>query len=261
MGLLFTAVLAVSPSPSPRPTPAGDVCGAPRSNLLATLNRPSIGYSPCAAKPGDIVAEIGYQNGAGDANLAQYPQGFMRFGASPGLELDYVGPAYAVAGAGRMRGYYDSGLGAKFEWWHDGGRALATDFLYIAPTGASQFTAGAPIATVNVDYTMPLSSVFSIGSTIGVQSDYAPSFDGHRGRFFTALPSIVLTDGWNPRAQAFIEAFSQTRLRPDGGALFGLDAAMQYLVSPSLEADVEAGRTITDVNRQHYVGFGFGVRF
>src|SRR5579872_1303106 len=100
MGLLFTAVLAVSPSPSPSPTPAPDVCGAPRSNLLATLNRPSIGYSACAAKPGDVIAEIGYQNGSGYARTAQLPQGFIRFGTSPDLELDYIGPAYALNWAG-----------------------------------------------------------------------------------------------------------------------------------------------------------------
>jgi hypothetical protein len=259
--LIFAALAAVGPSPTPSPAP--DVCGSPRNNLLATLNRPSIGFSACAVKPGEGVTELGYQNAPGDPGLVQFPQGFLRFGATNGAELDFIGPAYAMlhAGGTRTQGAYDSGIGAKYEWWHDRSRALATDFLYTAPTGAAQFTAGAPTETLNLDYTMPLSGVFSIASTLGMQSSYAAALDGRGARFFSSLPSLILTDQWNPRAQAFVEGFGQTRTRPDGGALVGLDAAFQYLLAPEVEIDMEAGRTITDVTRQHYVGFGFGVRF
>jgi hypothetical protein len=75
------------------------------------------------------------------------------------------------------------------------------------------------------------------------------------------LPSVVISDQWNPRAQAYIEAYGQTRTRPDGGAQFGVDVALQYLIAPQLEADVEAGQTANDVARSHYAGFGFGLRF
>jgi hypothetical protein len=260
--LIFAVSVAATPSPAPTSAPA-DVCGSPRSNLLAALNRPSIGFSACAAKPGDRIAELGYQNSAGNPALAQFPQGFLRFGTASNLEFDFIGPAFAseqLAGI-RSNGAYDSGIGAKYELWHDGSRAFAADFLYTAPTGTASFTAGAPVETVNVDYTLPISSLFSVASTLGMQSDYAAAQSGRSARFFAALPSIAVTDQWNRRAQAFIETFAQTRTRPDGGALFGVDAAFQYLLLPDLEVDVETGRTVTDATRQHYVGFGFGVRF
>ena len=250
--ILIFAALAAGPTPAPSPSPtADDVCGAAHTDLLAALNRPSIGFSACAVKQREGIAELGYSETAGSGgNLATYPQGFLRFGSARDLELD------VIAG-----GRFDSGFGAKYEFWHDGTHALATDFLYTAPTGAASLTAGGPTQTLNVDYTMPVSSNLSLSSTLGAQSDYASALDGSAGRFFNLLPSAVLSDQWNPRAQAFVEAYRQTRTRPDGGGLFGMDAAFQYLIAPQLEADIEVGRTVTDVNRSHYVGFGFGVRF
>ncbi|HKU67419.1 MAG TPA: transporter [Candidatus Baltobacteraceae bacterium] len=250
MILIFTAALA-SPSPSPAPTAVPDPCGGEHTNLLAALNRPSIGFSPCAVKPHEGVIEAGYANAAGDTgSLATYPQGFVRYGGAPNFEVD------AIAG-----GRFDSGFGAKYEFWHDDARVLAADFLYTLPTGTAALTAGGPTQTLNLDYTMPLSSRFGLASTLGMQSDYAATPGGTSGRFFSVLPSLVLSDQWNPRAQAFIEAFGQTRTRPDGGAQFGLDAAFQYLLAPQLEIDLEIGRTANDVSRSHFFGFGFGARF
>lgn len=249
MILIFAAAMT-APSPTPSPAPA-DACGAPQTNLLTAMDRPSVGYSACAVKSGEAIVEAGYANASGSgSNVAAYPQGLLRVGTAPGLELDLF-----------ENGRFDSGFGTKYEFWHDGGRAFAADFLYTVPTGSAAFTAGAPIETLNLDYSAPLSKVFGAAATVGVQSSYAPSLSGISSRFISVLPSVVVTDQWNPRAQAFIEAFAQTRTRPDGGALFGLDAAVQYLLTPQFELDVETGRTITDSARSHYVGIGFGARF
>ncbi len=48
------------PRPSPSATPS-DPCGG-HSRLLATANRPTIGYSACAVKRDTVVFELGYQN-------------------------------------------------------------------------------------------------------------------------------------------------------------------------------------------------------
>jgi hypothetical protein len=245
--MILILVLAARPSPAPTPSPgparSADTCGAPRSNLLALLNRPSIGYSPCAAKPGERIAEFGYANASGaGGTLTSYPQGFLRFGAAPNLELD------AVAG-----GTADSGFGAKYEWWHDGSHAFASDFLYTAPTGGAAQTAGAPTETVNLDYSLPIAGNFSAAATLGMQENGA--------RFGSFLPSAAIADQWSPRAQAFIEAFGQTRVSTRGGSLFGMDASLQYMLTPDVEVDVEGARTISNGARAHSIGFGFGVRF
>src|SRR5690242_19980523 len=113
--------MAAGSTPIPSPTPAADdVCGGVHSDLLASLNRPSIGFSACAAKPREAIAELGYSESAGSGgNVAMYPQGFLRFGSARNFELDVI-----------ASGRFDSGLGAKYEFWHDGTHAFASDFLY-----------------------------------------------------------------------------------------------------------------------------------
>jgi hypothetical protein len=260
LALIFAAALT-SPSPSPVPSSPPDPCG---ESLLATLNRPSVGFATCSVKPGQNVDELGYQNTVGGVeHLTMYPEGFLRFGAAANLELDLIGPQYGTQAVplAHQAGAFDSGFGAKYEFWHDDTRALAADFLYTLPTGARTFTAGAPIGTLNIDYSMPISSKLGFASTLGAQSNFATALDGATaGRFFSLLPSALISDQWNPRAQVFLEAFGQTRLRPDGGSLFGMDAAMQYLLTPRLEVDVEAGRAVTPISHVHYIGFGFGTQ-
>lgn len=257
--ILILAAVTATPSPSPSP----DVCGGTHTNLLATLNRPSIGFSACAVKPREFLAELGYQNSTLENGRAtQYPQGFLRYGVTTNWEVDVIGPAYGLAGGDVNRsGFFDSGLGAKYEIWHDANAAFATDLLYTLPTGAAGFTTGGATQTLNLDYSTSLSSIFSFATTVGGASTYAASLNGEEGRFFTLLPSAVITDQWNPRAQAFIEAFASTRTRPDGGSLFGQDIAFQYLLTAQFELDVEAGQTVDDTGYSHYVGFGFGARF
>lgn len=254
MILIFAAALA-SPSPSPLP----DACGGAQTNLLAALNRPSIGFSACAVKRGEGVAELGYQNTVGaTTHLGQVPQGFLRYGAAPNFEVDFIGPSYGISatGARRTSGFFDSGFGAKYEAWHDGDRAFAIDLLYTVPSGKTDFSAGAPTQTLNLDYAMPISRIFSFGTTLGLQNSYAG------GRFFSTLPSALIADQWNARTQAFLEAFAQTKIGPAGGSLFGTDVALQYLLQPALEVDAELGSVVSTPNgRSHYVGIGLGARF
>lgn len=219
--------------------------------MLSALNRPTIGFSPCAVKPRDVVVEAGYANQSGGQALTLYPQGFIRFGAAPNLELDIVGP----------NGKFDSGFGLKYEIAHDAQRAYALDALYTLPTGSALYTAGAPSEQLNFDYSGPLTPGLGFGATLGVLNTAAQSLDGRTARTTSLLPSAVVTTLLNDRTQLYAEAYGSTRLRPDGGSLFGLDGGVQYLVSPQLEIDAELGRTVTGAAISHYAGIGFGLRF
>ncbi len=241
-------------APTPSPTPAADSCATQgRTNLLAAINRPTVGYSACAVKPREALIELGFANQSGDAPAVQYPQGFLRLGIAQSVEVDLIGPAYQLgrdAGA-PASGFFDSGVGAKWEIAHDERGALAVDALYTVPTGAAPLSAGKPTETLNADYARSLSAAIGIATTVGVERGFAGT---------TLLPSLVLTDQFSSRAQTYAEAFAQSKTRPDGGALFGLDAGLQYEPAPQIEVDVEAGRTITDRSRNHYYGFGLGWR-
>lgn len=248
---LFLLTALASPSPSPSPAPPADPCGGVHNDLLATLNRPTIGFSPCSVKPNDVIIEGGYANQAGGDPLVLYPQGFIRFGTGDGVEVSLIAPS----------GNFDSGFGAKYEFWHNERAALAVDFLYTVPTGAAGFTSGAPAETINVDYGTPISSRFGAGATVGMLSVASNSLDGETHRVTSFLPSFVVTNQWSERAQLYAEAYGSTRLRPDGGSLFGLNGGLQYLLSRQFEVDAELGRVVTDLSVSHYIGFGFGTRF
>lgn len=255
MVLIFAAALAVpSPAPMPTPTPAatpGDPCGGAHTALLSALNRPTIGFSPCAVKPRETVVEAGYANQSGGQAMTIYPQGFIRLGAAPNLELDIAGP----------NGKFDSGFGLKYELGHDSQHAYAIDALYTLPTGSAQYTSGAPSEQLNFDYSAPLTPGMGFGATVGVANSAAQALDGHVARTTTLLPSAVVTTLLNDRTQLYLEGYGSTRLRPDGGSLLGLDGGVQYLISPQFEIDAELGRTITDIAVSHYAGIGIGVRF
>jgi hypothetical protein len=260
--LLVAAAAAASPSPSPSPSP--DPCGGATTNLLAALNRPTIGFSACAVKPHESVWEFGYNNVAQSdgSHIAIYPQSFIRFALARRLEFDVIAPLYAVQQfqGTVQRGFLDSGIGAKYEFFHDESSVAAADLLYSIPTGATNFTAGAPIATLNLDYGRALSPVSGFATTIGIQSSYAQDFNGRSARFTSLVPSVAFTTQTNQRTQFYVEAFGQTRIRPDGGTLFGINGGIQYLLLPCLELDAELGQTSTDLAHAHYLGFGLGLK-
>jgi hypothetical protein len=193
-------------------------------------------------KPHDTVAELGYANQAGAQPQSIYPQGFVRFGVVRNVEVDVIAPS----------GNFDSGFGAKYEFWHNDKSVAGADFLYFVPTGSARFTNGVPVQTLNFDYGTTLSSRFGAGTTIGVS---------RVGTQTLLLPSVVLTNAYNERTQLYAEAYASAPLSSVGSSLFGLDGGVQYLLSPELEIDAETGRIVTGLNASHYIGFGFGVRF
>lgn len=233
------AALAADPTPAPSPDPCAD---SGRTGMLATIDRPTVGFSACAVKRNDVLAEFGYANqtDAGGATPA-YPQGLIRYGAAPNLELDVLGPS----------GHFDSGAGLKYELRHDASGSEAIDFLYTAPNGAPGYSAGYAVETVNFDAGTSLGGTWSGGITLGYQM----------GAVSALLPSAVVVKQFTPSSQAYVEAFGATRTRPGGGWRIGYDAGLQYLLNDRLEVDAEAGTTASDQTHAHYLGFGFGVRF
>ncbi len=252
--LVLAAVLASAPaSPSPAPSPPADTCASANGHtaVLSVINRPTVGFSPCAVKPDESLLEIGYQAGAGDIAQNQTGQGFLRFGVVPNIEVDLIGPAYAVQRVPmEAHGFFDFGAGMKWEFAHTSSSAFGMDVLLTVPSGAPAFSAGAATQTVNVNDSFSFGN-FGVSTTFGVS---------HQNGYRTLFPSIAVTNQFNNRTQWYAEAFAQTKSSPDGKALVGLDGGLQYLMTPQLEFDVEGGRTISDTARTRYFGFGFGVR-
>jgi hypothetical protein len=198
-----------------------------------------------------VLLEGGYANQSGGQPQSIYPQGFIRYGVARNLEFDVDAPS----------GKFDTGIGAKYEVWHNAVSAFGTDFLYGLPTGARGFTSGAPTETLNLDFSTAISPQVGIATTLGVSNFQAQALNSAIRRTTSFLPSIVVTDAFNSRAQLYGEAFGSTHIRPDGGTLFGLDGGVQYLVTPQVEVDAEIGRTLSGATASHSVGFGVGLLF
>ena len=271
------AARAASAVPSPEPSPAADTpadpCGGPGA-LLATLNRPTVGYSACAIAAGTAVFEIGYQNqvtgqGANAQTLAEYPQGFIRFGVRPRFEFDIIGPndvrARVPLGNGLdtvTNGAYDSGIGFKYELPPSGRYTIGIDGLYTSPNGSPAFTAGNATLTGNLDVAYALDATTGIGTTLAFSTTGGYAANGSHARYGTFMPSLVVTKQLPDAYQLYAEYVHLSKTAPDQGQRNFVDYGVQKLLGTRTEIDIELGDSITPnaARRFNYVGFGLGVQ-
>jgi len=257
-----------------------DPCGG-QTRLLATLDRPTVGYSVCAVPKGSIVLEEGYQltsQFAGGSVAASFPQGFERFGLIDRFEVDVVGPTYnrVRSGGSLSTGYGDLGIGTKYEFRPGGKVTYAIDALFLPPNGDGGFTTGGTTEQLNLDISYPLTPNVGIATTLAGVSTYgvATPLVGAGGpigvstraatatRYEFFLPAAVLTFATVPSLQFYLEAVGQTRVAPGVGGRIYFDGGVQKLLGTNVEFDAEYGRAIGPIagGRFQYFGSGIGLR-
>ncbi len=272
----------VSPSPAVAPSPAAsdapsDPCGGP-TRLLATLNRPTVGYSACVVPEGSIVLENGYQNqsqgGDSPGVVTTIGQGFQRVGVADRVELDLIAPTFnrASSGGALTTGYSDLGLGFKVELPQSGRFTYGIDGLLTAATGTGGFSMGGPSQTFNFDIAYAASPAIGIGSTLAFASA-AGTFTSRATtvgvmptsrieRYGYTMPSLVVTAQIPNAYQFYAELVGQSKIGPAQGGRIFTDFGLQKLLGQYLELDAEYGNSFTPVggSRFHYIGVGAGVR-
>ncbi len=274
VGAQTPQIPASSPAPAGAPSkvdPPSDSCGGD-ARLLATLNRPTVGYSPCAIPSGSLVLEEGYQNqtqgGANASAAVSAPVGFERIGLADRFELDVIGPNEnrLRAGSTLATGASDLGLGFKAQLPQRGRFTYGIDGLVTAATGTGGFSAGGPTETVNFDAAYAASPAIGFGATLATSSSAGfrtlPDGTNHGERFGYLLPSVVVTAQIPNFYQFYLEIVEQTKLGPDQGGRAFTDFGVQKLVGRNVEFDVEYAQAFTPVGgaRFHYFGFGTGLR-
>jgi hypothetical protein len=236
--------------------------------MLATLDRPTIGFSVCAETRGHAVSEIGYQNsfagGSPFTITAQYPQPIIRFGIADRIELDLIPPNYSVvraAGTPATNGFGDSGLGAKFEFLPSTRGGFAIDTLLTFPTGSGGFSNGGTSATLNLDASYSLGPIFGFATTVGFSSTAGANASGTTARYFTLLPSAVITAQLPGKAQLYAELAHNSHVAPGAASRTILNGGIQKQFGKSVELDLEFGQTLNNAGmpRYHYIGFGLGI--
>ncbi len=258
-------IAAPSPSPSAQPS---DPCGGP-GRLLATPNRPTVGYSPCTVKRGTAVFELGYQNQvngtpADGSVQSQVPQNFLRVGVATRFELDVIGPNYVATRTYQpsepsvvTHGVTDSGLGFKYELPPAGRWTIGFDGLYTGPNGSPFLTNGSTTLTGNLDASYALTPSTGIGTTIAVSSTGALQ-NGVRTEYGITEPSFVVTKQIPHFYQFYAEYVFVSKVAPNAGGRTFTDFGVQKLLGTNTEIDVEYGHAFTGdpALRFDYVGSG-----
>jgi hypothetical protein len=256
--------LHVAETPSPSPSPRADPC----QGLLAELNRPTVGYSPCAAEHGTAVLELGYQNeeigtGARGTSQAQAPQGFLRYGFAPHVEVDVFGPnTVAQRGyLGSAQGFTDTGIGFKYTLPPSAQWVLGIDVLYIPPNGSPMLTAGTATSIVNFDASYSVTPATSVGTTLSLATTGGFNVAGALVRYGTFTPSGVVVERIDARTQGYFEYVDDSRISPSYGNRAFIDFGVQHVVGNHLEVDAEFGHALTGDPRLrfNYIGAGIGV--
>jgi hypothetical protein len=261
------AVARAQSPPAPTPSPTSDPCGG-EARLLATLNRPTIGFSTCAVAKGTTVLELGYQNstvtGSGAGNQVQYTQLFARIGVYDRLEFDLIAPNLnrVTAGGTRTAGYSDSGIGFKYELPPRSKFNYAIDGLFTVASGTNGFSTGAPGYTANFDTSYALSPAMAAGSTIVLQSVSGYTIGGTRSRYGNFVPSAFVSAQLPGLLQLYAEYVYSAKSAPDIGSRSTLDFGVQKLIGRRIEVDLELGTSLNTVagSRFRYVGAGLGLQ-
>ncbi len=245
--------------------------------LLATLDRPTVGYSACAVPKGSLVLEEGYQNTfsarAPGRISSAYPQGFERYGVAQRFEVNLIGPNVNRSRdtGGVSDGQSDMGFGFKYELQPRGRFTYAVDGLYTLPTGTGGFGSGGPTQTVNLDIAYAASPAVGFGATLA-GSDAAgyeavgdlrsSSSVAVAARYGTFDPSFVVTVDPGDAVQLYAELVGETKVAPGASGRLFTDFGVQKLLGPYLELDLEYGHDVVAAHGvgSDYVGFGTGIR-
>lgn len=263
---------AVSAPPSTQTQPAA-ASEDPCDGLLATLDRPTVADSPCVVKPGQFLAELGYQygvvKGSDVESLSTFPQAELRYGLPAGWELKLFPPNYLIstlrssAGGGQISGFGDTAFGAKHEFGTFGGFTLASDAKLTLPTGDRAFSDGGVEGNVQGIVSYDITPQLGVSGMLGVSTLTNRDSGGGVNRFTSVNPDIVVTYQLNDRLQLYSEVFGNTVTAPHQGPNFTFDGGVQFLLTKSIEIDAEGGILLYGPQglQSHYVGFGSGLLF
>jgi hypothetical protein len=252
LGLVPALVALASPVSADDASPPP--CRMPVAVALAdrpgTGRATSIGGSPCVLLPGEIVIETGIRRQTtaapnGSATLADGPLTFVRAGIAKRLELGIAPPAShsrAIVGTAPFdtaRGTSDIALAAKYLVLDTAGAQGSLGASYAPPTGAGEFTAGAPTFSLSGNLAVALTPRLSFATSQIVGTAAGPDASGANRTFFVYSPSFTLAYALDGATTLLVQdafASRQGPVLPAGSRGF---VALQRAVGNRLALDLE----------------------
>lgn len=249
-----------------------DPCAGPGA-LLAVIDRPTVGDSPCVVRAGRTLLEAGvarYVSSITDGYSLGYPQLELRFGLPSDNELVLLPPnlnrvvtPLPAGGRQTLSGGSASVIGLKHEFGYDSRWLWAGETLVTLPSGSPDFGSAATGYAVNGMLSDSLTPELSLTMMLGITHLAAPT-NVQTGAYYWSLnPDWVAAWQISERYQLYAEVYGQSHTGPNLGSGYNADAGMQYLLTPNVELDAEIGQRLSGNlgGWSHYLGVGFAVLF
>lgn len=219
-------------------------------------DRPDFTESATSVAVGSWQFEFGYTYEKNDeAKDHTVGELLVRFTLIDKLEFRLGVNSFRIAEYGGVRfdGLEDMDLGFKY--------ALAPDKVAVivstsVPTGASAFRVSKLQPTVVLALARDVSDTVSLGVNLGYTraSDGDVSIDEFSA---SAAAGIGLTD----KLGLFVEYFGFYYSKDDGENQHFADAGLTYLVNPTFQLDIRAGRILNKGESTFFIGIGAVKRF
>lgn len=244
-----------------------DPCAGPGS-LLALLDRPTVGDSACAVKPGLTVLEAGwarYSLHGMSGHAYGYPQLELRFGLPDNNEFVLLPPNVTriITPAGGLSGASATVMGLKHEFGYSSNWIFAGETLFTLPSGSPDFGSAATGYAVNgvVGYSPTPALGFSL--MLGVTHLAEPSNAQGGAYYWSINPDFVVTWLTAPKVQLYGEVYGQSHIGPGQGPGYNFDGGIQYLITQNFEVDAEIGQRVSGnlAGWSRYYGVGMGLQF
>ncbi len=269
----LTAVLSVQAARAGGLSPGiPDPCAGPGA-MLALLDRPTVGDSPCVVKPDHMVLEAGvarYALYGLSGHAWGYPQLELRWGLPGHNEWVLLPPnisRVSIPAAGGVNqastGGSASVAGIKHEFGYNEHWLWAGEMLITLPSGSPTFGSAATGYAVNGIVSYSPAPAFGLTLMFG-GAHYAQPREVQGGAYYWTLnPDLVATWQPAPDVQWYAEVYGQEHAGPGQASAYNADGGIQYLVNPDFELDAEIGQRLSGnlAGWSHYLGVGLGLLF
>ena len=157
-------------------------------------------------------------------------------------------------------GWSDLSFGVKWHVLDNAGTTPGVAWLLHVDTatGSAPFRGQGLRPSLRAAIEWDLPEEFSVGLMPGV---YVDRDDGGK-RFAGGIFAVTLGKEWSPRWHSFLEvAGQQLAAKRNGGSVVTLDTGLAFVVTPSLQFDIEVSRGLTDAAPDFESGVGVSIKF
>ncbi len=230
------------------------------NNMIAIIDRPSVGYSPCTVANKTLFIESGYayQKLTPSGYAHNLPQTEMRFGIINNTEIEFFPPNYNEQNNPSQSGFGYTSLGLKHVVFFDSKQIISVQGYVTPPSGNQYFGTSKTSFLLNGIYGYNFASGIGLAGTFGLAANASPPANPAQ-TYYSFNPIIDLGLPITSTLAAYLEVYSQSKTALDQGWGVSMDGGLILLAEKNLTFDVSAGQRISGYlgGVDHYFGAGF----